>query len=61
VRADLIFSFSPHERDAIGRSRLVDVRGRPVRFAGPEDLVVHEMLAGRPRDLVTPFEAIPVS
>lgn len=51
VRVDLVFSFTPYESAAIGRSRAIEIGGRPVRYAGPEDLVVHKMLAGRPRDL----------
>ena len=51
VRVDLVFSFTPYESAAIGRSRAIEIGGKPVRYAGPEDLVVHKMLAGRPRDL----------
>ena len=51
VRLDLIFSTSPYEREAIARARTVDTAGQPVRFATPEDLVIHKMIAGRPRDL----------
>jgi len=51
IRIDLIFSFSPYERQAIQRSRVVDIRQTPVRFAAVEDLVIHKIMAGRPRDL----------
>lgn len=51
IRVDLVFSFTPYESEAIGRSRAVEIGGRPVKYAGPEDLIVHKMLAGRPRDL----------
>lgn len=50
-RLDLVFSTSPYEREAIARARTVDTAGQPVRFAAPEDLVIHKMIAGRPRDL----------
>ena len=51
VRVDLVFSFTPYESAAIGRSRAIEIGGKPVHYAGPEDLVVHKMLAGCPRDL----------
>lgn len=50
IRVDLVFSFSPYEQQAIGRARRSDIDGRPVRFALPEDLVIHKLVAGRPRD-----------
>lgn len=51
IRVDLIFSFSPYERDAIGRGCSVRMGNANVRFASVEDLIVHKILAGRPRDL----------
>ena len=51
IRIDLIFSFSPYERQAIERARRVPVAGAEVRFASLEDLIIHKVLAGRPRDL----------
>jgi hypothetical protein len=51
IRIDFIFSFSPYEQAALERVRLVPVgRGR-VKFASVEDLIIHKMIAGRPRDL----------
>ncbi len=50
-RVDFIFSFSLYERQALSRVRLVSMKGVAVRFASPEDLIVHKVLAGRPRDL----------
>jgi predicted nucleotidyltransferase len=51
IRVDLILSFSPFEREAIERAKIVDYDNVPVRFASLEDLVIHKMVAGRPRDL----------
>jgi predicted nucleotidyltransferase len=50
LRVDFIFSWTPYEQQAIARARVVEVAGRPVRFAAPEDVIVHKVLAGRPRD-----------
>jgi predicted nucleotidyltransferase len=51
VRLDLVFSFSPYEREAIARAEPVRLGSADVRFATVEDLVIHKMIAGRPRDL----------
>ncbi|MBI3391756.1 MAG: hypothetical protein HY039_01065 [Nitrospirae bacterium] len=51
IRVDFIFSFTPYEREAIGRGRIVKIGGQEVCFASPEDLVIHKVFAGRPRDL----------
>ena len=51
LRVDFIFSWTPYEAQAIDRARTVAIGGVPVRFAAPEDLIIHKILAGRPRDL----------
>ncbi len=51
IRVDFILSFSDYERQAIGRATEVMVGSTPVRFATLEDLVVHKLVAGRPRDI----------
>lgn len=51
IRLDLVFSFSPYEREAIARARPVTIGATPVGFAAVEDLVIHKIIAGRPRDL----------
>jgi hypothetical protein len=51
IRVDFILSFSPYEREAIGRAVEIEVGGSTVRFASAEDLIVHKILAGRARDL----------
>lgn len=51
VRVDFIFSLSDFEREAIERSIVVEVEGTPVHFVTAEDLVIHKLVAGRPRDI----------
>lgn len=51
IRVDLIFSFSPFERAAVARAKVVMYDKTPVRFAGLEDLVIHKIIAGRARDI----------
>lgn len=51
IRVDLIFSTTPYEAMAIQRAVRVDIRGRSVPFASAEDLILHKLFAGRPRDL----------
>ncbi len=51
LRVDFIFSWTPYEQEALRRARQVLVQGYPVRFASPEDVIIHKMLAARPRDL----------
>jgi hypothetical protein len=51
IRVDLIFSFSPYEAEAIARAVTVVFDRVPVRFAAVEDLLIHKMVAGRPRDI----------
>lgn len=51
IRVDFIFSFSPYERQAIACARSVRMGDQDICFAAPEDVVVHKMVAGRPRDM----------
>jgi len=51
IRVDFIFSFSPYERQAIERARDIKIGRTPVKFASLEDVVIHKMISGRPRDL----------
>lgn len=50
IRVDVIFSFSEYEHEAIQRTRRVELAGTEVRFASLEDLLIHKVVAGRPRD-----------
>lgn len=51
LRVDFIFSDSAYEREALQRARPVPLGGESVRFASLEDLLVHKIVAGRPRDI----------
>jgi len=51
IRVDFIFSHSAYESQAIKRAKTVTLGETPVCFASLEDLVVHKIIAGRPRDL----------
>jgi predicted nucleotidyltransferase len=50
IRVDFIFSFTPYERQAISRSKAVSLSGTSVMFAAAEDVIIHKIFAGRPRD-----------
>jgi hypothetical protein len=50
IRVDLIFSFTPYEAQAIERAISIPILDIPVRFATAEDLIIHKLVAGRPRD-----------
>ena len=51
IRVDFIFSFLPYEREAIGRARKIMVLNQDICFASPEDVIIHKIFAGRPRDM----------
>jgi len=51
IRVDLIFSFTPYEKQAIERTRPILFDDTAVMFASLEDVVIHKIFAGRPRDL----------
>ena len=51
IRVDLMFSFSAYEQQAIARSIAIPMGSTPERFAAVEDLVIHKLVAGRPRDI----------
>lgn len=50
-RVDFILSFSEYEREALRRAQPILIEGAAVRIAAPEDIIIHKMVAGRPRDL----------
>ncbi|OFW41576.1 MAG: hypothetical protein A3J28_11700 [Acidobacteria bacterium RIFCSPLOWO2_12_FULL_60_22] len=51
VRVDFIFSISAYERQALGRARRESIGKAQVCFASVEDIMIHKIVAGRPRDL----------
>ena len=51
IRVDFIFSFSPYESEALKRVRRFKMGEVEVCFASVEDLIIHKIVAGRPRDL----------
>lgn len=50
IRVDFIFSFTPYEKAAIARAKEIFLSGQQIRFAAIEDLIIHKIFAGRPRD-----------
>jgi len=51
IRVDFIFSFTPYERQAMKRTKKVRIESCLVKFASPEDVIIHKMFAGRAVDL----------
>ena len=51
IRIDFIFSHSAYEQQAMARVRRVEIGKASVCFAAAEDVIVHKVIAGRPRDL----------
>ncbi len=51
IRIDFVFSFTPYERQAIGHARKVRLGEVDVTFATLEDVIVHKIFSGRPRDI----------
>jgi len=50
IRINMIFSFTPYEREAIERAVVRRVGSTDVKFASAENLIIHKICAGRPRD-----------
>jgi len=51
IRVDFIFSFTPYETQAIERAKKIILAGQEVCFASLDDLILHKLFAGRPRDV----------
>lgn len=50
-RVDFIFSFTPYETQAIKRAKRVKFGRAAVRFASLEDIIIHKIFSGRPKDI----------
>ncbi len=51
IRIDFIFSFTSYEKKAIKRAKEIPIKKTIVKFASPEDVIIHKIFAGRARDL----------
>lgn len=51
IRVDFIFSLTPYESQAINRANHIRILGQDVLFASVEDLIIHKIFSGRPRDM----------
>jgi predicted nucleotidyltransferase len=51
IRVDFIFSQTSYEKQAIKRANIVNLKNAILKFASIEDLIIHKIFAGRPRDL----------
>lgn len=49
IRVDFIFSFSAYEHQAIQNAKQVKIGTQEVCFASLEDVIIHKIIAGRPR------------
>ncbi len=51
IRVEFIFSNSLYEKQAMERVKKIKIGSTVVSFASLEDLVIHKLIAGRPRDI----------
>jgi len=51
IRVDFIFSHSTYEQQAIQNANKVRLGSTDVFFASLEDVIIHKIIAGRPRDM----------
>ncbi|OGS44536.1 MAG: hypothetical protein A2539_01415 [Elusimicrobia bacterium RIFOXYD2_FULL_34_15] len=51
IKVDFIFSYSDYEKQAMNKARRVKIANTFVKFASPEDVIIHKIVAGRPRDM----------
>lgn len=51
IRVDFIFSFTTYEKQAINKAKRILLDDIEVYFASPEDIIIHKIFSGRPRDI----------
>ena len=51
IRVDFIFSYSAYEQQAIQNAQRIKMGAQDICFASLEDVIIHKIIAGRPRDL----------
>ena len=51
IRVDFIFSFTEYEKNALKRTKKIKMNNQSVRYASIEDVIIHKLFAGRPRDI----------
>jgi predicted nucleotidyltransferase len=51
IRIDFIFSYTPYEEQAIKRAKRVRLGKVDAQFASVEDVIIHKIFSGRPRDM----------
>jgi predicted nucleotidyltransferase len=51
LRIDFIFSFSPYEKQAFKRAAKIQIGKAKVKYSSVEDLIIHKIIAGRPKDI----------
>jgi hypothetical protein len=50
IRIDIVWARLPYEHKAIARATVEEFANQRVRVCRPEDLIIHKMLADRPKD-----------
>lgn len=51
IEVDFIFSLSDYEKKAIQKAKKIKIDNTIVNIASLEDVIVHKIIAGRPRDI----------
>lgn len=50
LRVDIIFSYSPYEKEALKRVKRINIDGVNVNYVSVEDLIIHKIVSGREMD-----------
>jgi hypothetical protein len=51
ILVDFVFSFTGYERQSIKKAKSIKIGKTMVKFASLEDVIIHKVIAGRPRDI----------